>query len=224
LPQIAVTLNDGGRQVRLDREGNLAGLGNLFPLERRAVRTALTTGQLDLPSELTQLSSKAGVLMSGKTDGVSFALLSPVGTVVRDSRPVFHWQSLDGANAYTVNIYDSRFSKVATSSQLSGTEWAIQTSLERGAIYIWQVTAIKDGVEVKSPVKPAPEARFKILEQAKADELERVRRAHSNSHLILGTLYSQAGLLDEAEREFQALLAANPRSAIAQKLLRGVSR
>jgi len=224
LPEIVVTLNDGGRQVTLDREGNLTGLGNLSPSERQAARTALMTGHLDLPSELTQLSTNAGVLMGGKAEGVSFALLSPIGTVVRDSRPVFHWQSLDGASAYAVNIYDSRFSKVATSSQLSGTEWAIQTSLQRGAIYMWQVTAIKDGVEVKSPVKPAPEARFKILEQTKADELERVRRAHSNSHLILGTLYSQAGLLDDAEREFRALLAANPKSAIAQKLLRGVRR
>lgn len=44
----------------------------------------------------------------------------------------------------------------------------------------------------------------------------------AGSHLTLGVLYAQAGLLDDAERELQLLLRANPQSALAQKLLRGV--
>jgi hypothetical protein len=44
----------------------------------------------------------------------------------------------------------------------------------------------------------------------------------AGSHLTLGGLYAQAGLLDDAERELQLLLRANPQSALAQKLLRGV--
>jgi hypothetical protein len=63
-----------------------------------------------------------------------------------------------------------------------------------------------------------------VLEQSKAGELERMRRAYPNSHLVLGTLYAKAGLLAEAEREFRALVAANPQSPIAQKLLRDVRR
>jgi hypothetical protein len=38
--------------------------------------------------------------------------------------------------------------------------------------------------------------------------------------LLLGLRYAQAGLLEDAEREFRALLAANPRSSIAKNLLR----
>jgi hypothetical protein len=38
--------------------------------------------------------------------------------------------------------------------------------------------------------------------------------------LTLGILYAQSGLLDDAEREFQALLRANPQSPLVRKLLR----
>jgi hypothetical protein len=39
---------------------------------------------------------------------------------------------------------------------------------------------------------------------------------------VLGVLYAQAGLLDDAEREFSALLRANPKSEVARKLLSNV--
>jgi len=37
--------------------------------------------------------------------------------------------------------------------------------------------------------------------------------------LILGIVYANAGLLDEAQRELQTLLNSNPNSEIARKLL-----
>jgi hypothetical protein len=36
---------------------------------------------------------------------------------------------------------------------------------------------------------------------------------------VLGLFYAQAGVLDEAEREFSALQRANPKSEIANRLL-----
>src|SRR5262249_37459682 len=153
-PAIAVTLNDGGGQVTLDKEGNLAGLGDLAPAHQQAVPRALMTGHLNLPSELTQLSGQPSVLMGGKDEDVSFAsfaLLRPVGTIVRTTHPTFHWQSIAGASSYLVNVYDPRFNKVASSPKLSATQWTITNSLDRGAVYMWQVTAIKNGAEIKSP-------------------------------------------------------------------------
>jgi hypothetical protein len=221
-PQIVLTLNDGGTQVTLDKEGNLAGLADLSPSHQQAVRTVLLNGRLNTPRELAELSGQAGILMGGKAEGVSFALLNPVGVIVGSTRPTFNWQPLAGTSDYVVNVYDTSFTKVASSPQLSINQWTIPEELSRGTVYLWQVTANKDGKEIKSPVKPAPEARFKILEKAQADELERVRRSHPNFHLLLGTLYEQAGLLDEAEDEFRALLVANPSSPVVQKLLRNV--
>ncbi len=53
---------------------------------------------------------------------------------------------------------------------------------------------------------PAPEAKFKVLEQSQANELERIKKTAANSPLTLGVLYAQAGLLNDAEREFETLL------------------
>jgi hypothetical protein len=97
--------------------------------------------------------------------------------------------------------------------------WTPLKPLKRGRIYSWQVKALKEGQEFKSPRPPAPEAKFRILDQTKADELVQAQRAYASSHLTLGLLYAQAGLLDEAEQEFQALEQSNPDSAIVRQLL-----
>jgi predicted Zn-dependent protease len=142
--------------------------------------------------------------------------------VVDTDRPIFRWRSLIGATAYTVHVFDANFRKVVDSTSQLETEWRVSQPLERGRIYSWQVVAIKEGKELLSPTPPAPEAKFKVLEQAPADELARARRDNANSHLVLGTLYAQAGLLDEAEAEFKALASANPNSEVIQKLLKTV--
>jgi hypothetical protein len=171
---------------------------------------------------LAGLIGRAGTLMGGPGEGVAFALLSPVGTVVESDRPTFRWRPLNGAINYSVTIHDSNFNPVATSPSLGGTEWTIPRPLQRGTVYSWQVTALKDGNEITSPTPPAPEAKFKVLEQAKADEIERAKQTSGFSHLVLGILYAQGGLLDEAEREFVALLGVNPNSPVVQKLLHGL--
>jgi hypothetical protein len=84
------------------------------------------------------------------------------------------------------------------------------------------VTAIKDGQAITSPVMPAPQAKFMILDRARSEELKRVRSAAPRYHLGLGVLYARAGLLGEAEMEFRALVQNNPRSDTARKLLQSV--
>jgi predicted Zn-dependent protease len=84
------------------------------------------------------------------------------------------------------------------------------------------VRAVKDGKEFSSPRPPAPQAKFRILDQAKTNELAEAQRMYASSHLTLGLLYTQAGLLDEAERELRALQRANPNSVLVQQLLANV--
>jgi hypothetical protein len=45
------------------------------------------------------------------------------------------------------------------------------------------------------------------------------KKAYPDSHLVLGILYAQSGLIDNAEQEFESLIRVNPKSNIAQKLL-----
>ena len=220
--QIVLALNDGGGRVTLDASGNVGGLGSLPPSSKQAVKQALTTGRVEVPPGLLELIGTKGTLLGTTGQGVAFSLLSPLGTVIRTERPTLRWRPLNGATSYTVAVLDSDFNAVATSPPLTGTEWTPPRALKRGGVYSWQVTAVKDGREMISPSAPAPEARFKVLEKAKADELRSVETAGANSHLARGTLYARAGLLDDAERELRALLAANPKSPTAQKLLQSL--
>jgi hypothetical protein len=96
--------------------------------------------------------------------------------------------------------------------------------LARGQIYTWQLTASIKGKQIRAPLPPAPEARFQVLSQAEAEQLEKAHSEHADSHLLLGILYARAGALDDAERELTALLAANPDSQLANELLSSVKQ
>jgi hypothetical protein len=151
-----------------------------------------------------------------------FSVLEPVGSVSLSDRPAFRWSAMEGATGYVVEVYDDQFKLAASSQQLTNRSWTIQQPLPRGKVYSWQVKAIKDGQEITSPRPPAPQAKFRVLNQSKANELARAKRSYPSSHLTLGLLYADAGLLKEAEQQFRLLLRANPNSPLARTLLRQV--
>ena len=66
--------------------------------------------------------------------------------------------------------------------------------------------------DCRSTEAPAPEARFRVLDSAGITGGENTERIHGRSNLVMGVLYSKHGLIDEAEREFEALVRANPES------------
>jgi hypothetical protein len=168
------------------------------------------------------LTRPSSSLMGSDKQPREFSVLEPVGRVSWTDRPAFRWSAMEGATGYMVEVYDDQFKLVASSPQLTNRSWTATQSLPRGKVYSWQVKAIKDGEEVTSPRPPAPQAKFRILDQSKANELARAKRAYGSSHLTLGLLYAEAGLLREAEQEFRLLLRANPNSDLARTLLRQV--
>jgi hypothetical protein len=216
-------LNDGAGKVSLNKEGKLSGVDYLSPAYQQIVKSALTNQELERSPLLAGLTPM-GSTPRGASDetGGKFSLIDPVRTVALSDRPGFRWSSLDGAAGYVVEIYDEEFDLVATSPRIIGQRWRARQPLKRGGVYYWQVKAIKDGREVISPHPPSPQAKFRILDESKANELERARRAYGSSHLLLGLLYAESGLLDEAEKEFRALQKANPNSAITDQLLQQV--
>lgn len=218
---ILEALNDGGEQITLDARGNFTGLESLSPADQQRVKTALITGKVQTPRTLRELNDSSAPSM-GKPGGSAFTLLSPVGRIIASDRPTFRWRPLSGAIGYQVTITDPEagYKEVATSPELQGTKWTVDRRFERGRIYNWQVIARTNSGEVKAPALDAPEAKFKVLEQAKADEVARAKRAYAGRHLMLGLVYAQAGLLDEAEHEFEALVRANRQSPVAKDLLR----
>jgi hypothetical protein len=216
----AITLVDGGGRIEIDDAGNLTGIngGRFIPM----LKSVLSGEDIQVSPDARSLRSSVGVLMGGGDGGVPFKLNGPVGKIIESDRPQFSWHPVEGADGYTVSVYDDNYAKVATSPTLKQTTWTPGTSLKRGAFYKWQVTATKDGEEIKSPVRPAPDARFKVLSAGDAADIETAKRQLGSSHLLLGILYAKAGLIAEAEREFQALLKQNPNSEIAKRLLNKV--
>ena len=219
-PETLVSLVDGSRRVTLDERGNLTGLERLAPSTRREVIATLSGDGLKRPDALGALTAPPINLLDQSAKASTFNLLSPTGKVIVADRPTFRWQPLGGASSYTVSVFDSNFNLVMRSAPQTATQWSPPRPLQRGKIYFWEVAALKDGQEIISPSAPAPRAQFKIVEVEKLAEINRVKRARPDSHLVLGILYARAGLLADAEREFQLLVNANPRSQVAKRLLR----
>jgi hypothetical protein len=153
----------------------------------------------------------------GESDapGESFEVVGPVGRVVDSGQPVLRWRPIAGGEGYSVDVFDDQYNKVASSGRLTATSW--RARLPRGGTYVWQVTAYRDGTEIKAPRRPAPEARFRTLDTTRSAEIARLKR--SGSHLALAVAYAEAGLLDDAERELLSVTGQNPGAALSKKFL-----
>jgi len=217
-----IVLNDAGGRVIVNPRGRLEGLPELPPDLRESVERALATRGLPASPALTEWSTGAGNLRSELEKQNTFAPLSPTDVVIETDRPTFRWQALEQASDYIVTVYDAKLRQVGSSGPVIGTEWTIPHSLERGVTFSWQISALKDGKTVVSPKPPLPEARFKTLDQLGVDTLAKLKESAGSSHLAMGVFYWKHGLIEESEREFQALAKANPKSTPVKELLASI--
>jgi hypothetical protein len=142
----------------------------------------------------------------------------PNGTYVKTDRPVLRWSPLDKAQTYVVSVWDSK-DRLVDKGQPSRPTWQTSKSLAHDEFYRWEVEA-KDtsGQTLPHVIKGA----FSTLTAKHKEEVERDEKRYAQSHLLLGITYFKAGLLDDADREFKLLVAANPSSTNARSLLRRV--
>ena len=91
-------------------------------------------------------------------------------------------------------------------------------ALPRGRTYTWQVVAESAGRRLVAPAPPEPDVRFRVLDASRAEALSAARSRRA-SHLVLGVLYAEAGLIDDAHRELLALHRDNPASRTAEALV-----
>lgn len=221
-PALAISLRDGGGTIGVSTDGTLVGVEGASPQLSQTLKNVLETGNLRVGEKVA--IGNTGVMMSGDREGVPFGLSGPVGKIVISQRPSFSWKPLAGAEGYSVKIFDENFTEVMSGDEVSGTSWTPTKPLPRGRNYLWQVAASKEGETVISPVRPAPEARFKIVDAADAESIETAEKKFPRSNLVRGIAYAKAGMLAEAEREFAALVRKNPDSALAQRLLQQARR
>lgn len=215
----AIVVRDGGRVVTVDAAGQVSGLSDLPPATTQAVVQALTAGILPRAAALDGLGGSEVRFMGADDRPQRLGVLAPVATVVRASRPTFRWSPHPDARAYTVTVFSETFEKVLSSPAVPETTWTATTTLAPGRAYEWQVTADTPGGPVHAPSPPARDARFRVLDGAGRDALDRELTRAGSSHLLEGLALARAGVLEEAERAFAALLAENPDSPRIKELL-----
>lgn len=217
-PEGGFTLHDGDRLVGLGPDGTLVGFESLPGTLQAPLLAALRSSKVRTPS-LDSLGDGRSVLM-GTHSSTPFSVLSPVGVVVEESRPVLSWASIQPVASYVVIIKDIDSGRQITSAPTHATRWRVDRDLVRGNTYRWEVEATRpDGSSILAPTPPASAASFRVLAESQESAIREARRLYPASHLLLGTLYADAGLIKEAKKELQAVVAANPDSIRARRLL-----
>jgi hypothetical protein len=211
-------VHDAVGTISLGANGAVAGLA-LDAGEAALVRTALSSGHVSISTRLAALQRAHGTLMGAATAG--FEVVSPVGMLLRESRPHFQWTALGSGANYHVEVYDDARTLILRSPSLHEVTWTAAQELSRGGEYVWQVVAVRGGERVIAPRPPAGEAYFGILDDAAAARVDHA--AASGSHLLRGLSFAREGLLPEARKELQALARMNPGSATVQALARSVA-
>jgi hypothetical protein len=212
------------RLARGSQSASLPGLEDLAPAEQGRVREALRARVASLPPFATDLEGTREVLLgpTGRTD--AFDVLSPQATATPDDRPAFEWQPLAGADGYAVEVFDATGAVVLLGPPVTATRWAPDAPLARGASYVWQVTARRGGNRVIAPAAPAPPARFRVLDAASAATLRRMEARHADSHLLLGILNTQAGVVAAAVSHFERVAPDDPHADVARRSLERLRR
>ena len=219
-PREEVLLTDGGRRITLDSRGNLAGLDSVPANYVSLVREALIDERVRIVD--ARFPGQTAAHVRGSGDVESFRLSSPVGAAVLSERPVFKWEPLPGAERYVVFVRDLTSDVEIESKAITATEWTPDSPLVRGHTYGWAVEAVKDGRRIHAPSAQAADARFKILDKAKVDELSRAKSASGGSHLVMGIVYARHGLVAEAEAELEVLRTENPKSQVVGRMVKSL--
>ncbi len=211
-------LRDHGQRIALDAAGSLTGLVALAPAHEQLLKQTLLTGEAPRNARLPALRGHIATLMNARPANGTFSLYAPLGEMTASARPQFRWETVTEAQHYVVTVYDDEFRLVATSEPLRRTTWRPAQALPRQRRLQWQVTARLADRTLTAPVTTAREARFQIITLAQANALQHAAQQVPRSHLLMGTLYAEAGLLKDARREFQALLLENPQSELVRRL------
>ena len=191
--------------ILLERSGDrgagnpgLAGLSTLPDTVRAGAEAVLHANIAERPAALEGLSPNPDQTP-----------LYPVSEVVEETEPILRWKAF-GAS-YLVNVYNAKGMLVAHSEALTDDHWLIAVPLDRGVLYMWEVVS----------GETTHRASFRVLDAAGEGEILQLRSSKA-THLTLGAVAQQYGMLSLAEQEFGAMLKEQPGSTEAARLLRNV--
>jgi hypothetical protein len=218
----AVSITLGYWQATRHAEpSGLRGLATLAPEVQARVRAALAAGDVTLPADVAALAGPRDT--PGRQAAAPFVLLTPVATAVITDRPPLAWEPLPDADGYDVALFDDLGRPVGRPLDVRGPAVVLVDPLPRGRVYTWQVTARRGAERITVPRASEPPAKFEVLDRAAANALLDVERAYPESHVLLGVLALQAGVLEDARRHLRAVPADDPQAALARRTLERIA-
>jgi hypothetical protein len=138
--------------------------------------------------------------------------MQPDRVVVEEIRPLFQWTKEDGVTWRVIVTIDGG---IVESEMLHEPHWTPPFDLRRGGDYAWQLEVSAGSRRTIYPRAPAPPARFRILEQSAADEIDEARRLHPGDDLLLAVILARHGLQNETLTALGRLAQSDPRLADA---------
>jgi hypothetical protein len=178
------------------------------------IETALSTTELDALPDSLRMGAKEAVSdagtrpasLKGLYAGADAILEYPFAEVVAETQPVLRWKAFGGS--YTVSMSDAS-GLISRRGGLTETRWTPPGALARDRVYTWEV---ESGSQKHR-------GTFRVLGESQLRDLEKVRAAHGSSHLVMGAVNEELGLLTPARVEFEAMAKDRTMATQAAKLL-----
>ena len=150
---------------------------------------------------------------------------APYSTIIRTDRPTFTWIPKTSYDSYTVNLYNSKglvWSKKVVESTLRYPE--DENGLKFGETYFWNVEG-----EYLINTDKSSNHKFTLLTPEKFKEVETKESSLRNAfrddpessslHSVLGALYIDQGLLQDAINEFQVISKINEDAPMPHEIM-----
>jgi len=197
--------------------------------------TALRNESLQASPALAALKSVSPV-WRGQQSGTAapMRVIRPMRTLIQSGPTSFQWTTAGGAKSYTVHVVDDQTQEeAATSPPISPANssvcaWTDPESLTPGKRYRWYVAAVINEQEIDAPGLEEPRAKFSVLSEGELAHLNELKKANRGDHLINGLLNLRAGLLDDAQDDFQSLLVEPGQTpegkAFLRRLIEGIEK
>jgi hypothetical protein len=221
-PAVMRNARSAGRLARSREQGSgVESLQSLPPSLREAAREVMTADTPLRPAALVDLAPN-----------VDPRIEYPASEVIEETRPELRWKPF--AASYSVSISDRGGREAAHATDFAGTQWTASVSLNRGAMYTWEVRAEGSGsadlrhadtgrhVDEVHHADTVHRGMFRVLGDSEEQTLAQLR-ASGAGPLALGAVAQQFGLLSMAQREFEKLAQDLPRSQDAEKLLEHIT-
>ncbi|QDT42539.1 hypothetical protein Pan241w_26240 [Gimesia alba] len=212
IPESTFADTDKGQErILVYRDGRVKNLPEGPSQVREKAKSILRTKNIEIASVLSPLK-----LRGTSERGV---LLYPLATAIINPQPEFSWKRIPGAMSYRVELFASGSDlDLNLGGETYSTTWTPNAELKRGTTYLWRVIAVTKSGELVSPPWNAPAGGFFLLDAKSVEKLTEMEQSLGSSRILKVALYSQFGMLADAEKLLEELLEANPKESLLEEL------